>query len=164
MSKHRPNPSALGLSLFLLTTSLAGVTPLEAQEPDVTLTVPVQLSELPSDLNGFQVRCNVLDDTGTAVRAAEAAGAGFTVTPIVPLGSDGSFNGPVVIEMTFPDLDAAEKSRLAEYSCSLWLNVPGYGGARPYFASDAEPGWPSQAQAQDGTELVWTVRGPLVGR
>ena len=163
MSNHRPDPNALGLSLLLLAAALAGTAPLEAQQPDVTITVPVQLANLPADLNGFQVRCNVMDDTGATVRAAEAVGAGFTVTPIIPLDTHGGYDGPVVIEMTFPELDDTAKSRLSEYACSLWLNVPAFGGARPYFASEAEPGWPAQAQAQDGTELVWTVQGSLTG-
>lgn len=131
---------------FLLTAGLAMWAAMAAaDEPHFTFTVPLALSNLPPEVNGYRVTCVV-----TQSGAGGIAGRGETSGPI----SGGGFSGEAVVPVAVAA--PGNPGLVDEYYCSLHLTGT-LDGRRHNFMDDSYTRFPLTA----GAPFRQRASGPL---
>jgi hypothetical protein len=123
---------------------LASTTTVMADGPHFTLTIPVELTNLPPETTSLQVYCSVTNAAGRSVPGH--------VTHSV---TGGSFRGEVSVPITIPVVH--NPADFETYRCSLHLQAALAGGGAMTLMSDAATGFPLAA----GAPYVRHVTGSL---
>jgi len=135
-----------------LVVALLALAPASAPAADFTFRVPVTLSNVPS-VTSIRIDCGVW--TGVAFGAGSVIGTAFTIVPV----SDGSFSGPVTVDVNANGGLTPDQAR--SYSC--WMTA--IGRSRTGAEYGASPGnMQSVYEAATGTTLASfrsTVSGPI---
>ncbi len=134
-------PASLGFAAALASSA--------ATASDFNFTVPVSVTNLPSEIVAMQVGCTVLRDDGRII------GTGDAIQPI----AGGAFTGDVRIGI---DVVGPDKLRAATYRCEIhsFRTAATAAGAREYLAS----GGPSPMPHAAGGPFQINVSGPIPGQ
>jgi hypothetical protein len=102
--------------------------------PHVILTVPVVLTNIPPEVDQYQVSCHVRHG------ARQYAGSVSGAMPAVAKGPGRSFSGEVTVGITIPNATAESLPSLPNYECSLHLQGSTYGVTTVYMADGPNQG------------------------